>query len=340
MERTKESLEQELTIHRQNLYVLEEQKARYGLHVPLHILHGIEYEREAIERINGLLRTHGYAEEEDEVLRTAIELAMVGGRMSLDHSRAIVAIKDKQITTEADIAINKEIKQGIIDTFGDDHTIISEEDIEHKKHNPQEWLEMAQAKGFTWVIDPLDGTINYYYDVPLLCTAIGILKDRKPYIGVVYDPIKCELYYAREGEPAFIEYVDLGVKQTMHPAAETKLAEAVVMTHLTTNRQEREKMTSCLLDAIANEVRHIRMLGSGQLALTYVAHGRFHVFMNNYTYPWDQVAGVVIVRCAGGTVTDFNGGPWTLGSTSIIACNNEAIHDRLLALVTKFYPRN
>lgn len=335
MEETKQSLEQQLDIHRQNLNWLEEQRARHGLDAPLHILHGIEYEKQEIKRLTELLKANSYITEADVLLRMAIDLAIAGGRIVLDYYqrnlRQITDVSMKHITTEADERAEERIINGIRAKFGQEHAIIAEE--------KRGTTDTAKGKGITWVVDGLDGSINFHCGVPLFCTAIGILKDRKPYIGVIYEPVRRELYYAQEGDRAYLEHLDIGLKEEIRTSPIEELDEAVVMTHLTSRRTEREKMTySGLLDAIANATRHIRMLGSGQLALTYVARGRFQAFLNNYTYPWDQVAGKVILEAAGGKVTDFGGKEWTIESESILACNNERLHIGLFALIKGLYP--
>jgi myo-inositol-1(or 4)-monophosphatase len=264
------------------------------------------------------------------ILEMAMLAARAGGEVVRERFGKILTVvspaEKKSLTTDADIEAQKEIVSVISKEFPD-HLLIAEEG-KLKDYSP--------GSGYTWIIDPLDGSINFYHQVPLFCVAIGVLKDKKPHTGIIYNPIADELFWAQNGKGGF----DVrGKRQPLETSDETALAKSVIMTHLTSTKEQRVKVTeSGFLETIVSASRHVRMLGSGQLALAFVASGKFQVFLNNFTYPWDQLAGVVLVKAAGGVVTDFFGNEWTWDSPGILACNNEKIHSQMLELTRKHYP--
>lgn len=274
----------------------------------------------------------------EDILEFAKEVARIGANEAgnlYNQRREVEVLSEegvKNLTTEADRLANKTIITQVRSRYPD-HYIISEEggDIEGRPND----------KGFTWVIDAIDGTVNFFLKFPYFCTAIGILWNGEPCAGVIYDPIRRERFFARKGGAAYKEglWREGAEPIELRTSSEEQLTDAVVLTHLSSRRYAREKFTSSgLLDSIANAVRGIRALGSGQLALAYVAQGKFHAFINNSTYSWDQTAGLVIVESAGGVVTDFEGQPWDIESGSIIAGANQPLHDKLAAIVSAIYP--
>lgn len=273
----------------------------------------------------------------DEILEFAKEIARRGGGVAADYyygkENEVYSSKEvKNLTTKADQEANSKIVTAVKEAYPDHH-IIAEEGGSVKDY--------PSIEGYTWVIDAIDGTVNFFLGVPVFCTAIGILWQREPWAGVVYNPIEDELFFARKKGGAF--RVRSGKRQLRYDPIyvnpEEDLTKAVVMTHLSSRRHARERFTaSGLLDAIANAVRSIRAYGSGQLSLAYVAQGQFHAFINNSTHSWDQAAGLVIVQEAGGIVTDFRNEKWSIESESIIATANQSIHGKLAAIISAIYP--
>jgi len=336
------------SIHRDNIYTLREQRAQYGIGVPIELESELSHQEEELahceERIKTLRQelAQRFPPELGEILEFAKDIAKAGANVAGKYYRSseendILSEEGvKNLTTKADKEANDAIIQAIRSCYSKHH-IIAEEggDIEGYPND----------KGFTWVVDAIDGTVNFFLKVPLFCTAIGILWNGEPCAGVIYDPIRKEMFFAQRGHPAYKEKPEEKLwgeeewPKEIHTNFEEQLSRAVVLTHLSSRRHAREEFTSSgLLDAIANAVRSIRALGSGQLALAYVAQGQFHAFINNATFSWDQTAGLVIVESAGGVVTDFKGNGWSIESESIIAAANERIHDKLAAIVSALYP--
>ncbi len=285
----------------------------------------------------------------DQVLESAKMFALEGGRIAREYFRGkenkvFSAETVKNLTTEADSKADKKIVDAIKDKYPGHH-IISEEGSAIPKKSIQQHpaiQTIQKEEGYTWVIDAIDGTINFYHQMPIFCTAIGVLWNREPVAGVIYNPISREMFSARKAGGAYwekeIEAASLA-KESLHTSKEKRLSQSVVMTHLSSRRHARERLTtSGLLDALSNASRSIRAVGSGQLSLGHIAKGNFHAFVNNSTNSWDQVAGLVIVQEAGGVVTDFRGEPWTIDTESIIASANKEIHSQLTAIISAVYP--
>src|SRR5690606_24895400 len=190
--------------------------------------------------------------------------------------------------------------------------------------------------GRMWVIDPLDGTVNYANGIPFYCVSIGLVVDDRPAVGVIYDPARDDLYDAVADGPARLD----GVAVT----ASTKeaLSDYVVsLAVIGSGGLARERR-------IAPRIRIHRRMGSAALALAYVANGRFDAFVQNGGLsPWDVVAAGLIAERAGAVVTDVTGGPWwnptfRAPKTSVVAAppgQHGAILDLLGSLKTKVQTR-
>lgn len=178
---------------------------------------------------------------------------------------------------------------------------------------------------YTWVIDPIDGTINYYYGMSPFRIGIGLLEDGKPILTAIYNPIKSDLYFAEKGKGATLN----GKRITV--SSNYDLNNAVVMTHMSSKKEARMR-TILFLETIFKKVMHMRVFGSGLSALSYIANGKFDVFFNVNTNPWDILPGSLLVEEAGGVVTDIYGGKISIESNSILATNGK-VHNDMLKLL-------
>ncbi|MCS0497576.1 inositol monophosphatase [Ancylobacter sp. MQZ15Z-1] len=179
-----------------------------------------------------------------------------------------------------------------------------------------------------WIIDPLDGTTNFLHGIPLFAISVGLARDGVPIAGVIYNPIADELYVAEKGAGAFLN------ERRIRVAARTRLADAVVccgMPHMGrggTDQFGREYA------ALAPGVAGLRRTGSAATDLAWVAAGRFDGFWERNLSPWDMAAGIVLIREAGGYVSDLDDSDKMLAKGDIIA-GNETIRRDLLAALRK-----
>jgi myo-inositol-1(or 4)-monophosphatase len=169
--------------------------------------------------------------------------------------------------------------------------------------------------GWRWVVDPIDGTTNFIHGHPAFAVSIGLERDGRAVAGCVHAPAWRETFHAVEGEGAFLDGSPIRV------SAVDRLDDALLATGFPYNRRE-------IVDDLLRQVRAgvcaaqgIRRCGSAALDLCFVASGRLDGYWEQGLHPWDMAAGVLIVREAGGTVTDFDGSGFDLGSGRIVASN-------------------
>ncbi|MER9834222.1 inositol monophosphatase [Mesorhizobium sp. M0145] len=179
-----------------------------------------------------------------------------------------------------------------------------------------------------WIVDPLDGTTNFLHGIPLFAVSIALERQGQIVAGVVYNPAMDELYTAERGGGAFMN------DRRLRVAGRTKLVDAVIgcgMPHL--GRGQHGNFLIELRNVMA-EVSGVRRLGSASLDLAYVAAGRMDGFWETGLSAWDVAAGILLIREAGGFVSDFAGGQDVLNAGSLVA-GNELIQRALLKTVKR-----
>ncbi|EKE09857.1 MAG: hypothetical protein ACD_16C00100G0019 [uncultured bacterium] len=170
---------------------------------------------------------------------------------------------------------------------------------------------------YTWIIDPLDGTSNFLHGIPHFAISIGLQKGSEMIAGVIYDPIKDELFYAEKGGGAFLNDRRLRVSGRQH-MSEALFSTAIPFAmHDAKTRAEFQKSMDVVIPLVAG----LRRFGAASLDFAYVAAGRFDGYWERPLQPWDMAAGLVLVREAGGYVCDLQGGDDILGTGSILAAN-------------------
>jgi myo-inositol-1(or 4)-monophosphatase len=251
------------------------------------------------------------------VTQVAKQMALDAGQILKDGFHQIKSLSYKgksDIVTDVDLRANELIHSIIKQNFPG-HSILSEETGLEKHHSR-----------YVWIIDPLDGTINYYYGSPPFRVGVCLLEDKKPILTAIYNPVKDVLFFAKKGQGATANDVPIRVNTN------AELAKSIIMTHLSSKRDARVK-TITALDSIFSQVMHMRMFGSGLAAMSYVAEGKFDVFFNVQTNPWDILPGALLIEEAGGSVTDIQGNPITHNSTSVLATNGQ-VHAEMLRLLS------
>lgn len=177
-----------------------------------------------------------------------------------------------------------------------------------------------------WIVDPLDGTTNFLHGLSQFAVSIALERDRRPYAGVVYNPATDELFWAEKGEGAWLN------DRRMRVSARSDLSECLIACGLPfAGRPGRER---ALEEArtVLEKTAGVRRFGAAALDLAYVAAGRFDAFWERDLNSWDVAAGAVLVREAGGMISEIEGGDKYLTAGSILAANSE-IYDQAKALV-------
>ena len=181
-------------------------------------------------------------------------------------------------------------------------------------------------KTHTWIVDPLDGTSNFLHGLPHFSISIGLEREGAIVAGLIYNPITDELYTAERGKGAFLNDKRLRV------AGRKRLADAVVACGLPHYGRGDLELGRRELAAVQEKVAGLRRFGSAALDLAFIAAGRFDIYWERNLSPWDVAAGLILVREAGGFVSDINGTDAVMSNGHVVA-GNETMHRELLAIL-------
>ncbi len=189
----------------------------------------------------------------------------------------------------------------------------------------EEHPEGEGTSGRWWLVDPLDGTVNYIHGIPHVSVSIALCEDGAPLVGVVTDVFHDEEFSAAAGAGAWLNGSEIGVSRT-------ELSEAVVGTGFPYDRRERGGELGAIVGAVLSNVQGVRRMGSAALDLAWVATGRFDAFWEVGLHPWDVAAGILLVQEAGGTVTNLESTPSTPFDTAFYASNGVS-HQEFCGLI-------
>jgi myo-inositol-1(or 4)-monophosphatase len=182
-------------------------------------------------------------------------------------------------------------------------------------------------KSHRWIVDPLDGTTNFLHGIPLFSISIGLEREGQLVAGLIYNPILDEIYAAEKGKGAY-----LNDRRRLRVAARKTLADTVVVTGIPHRGRPGHARFIDEARTVMGEVAGIRRTGSASVDLAWTAAGRFDAYWEAGIQPWDMAAGIVIVREAGGIVTDLDGGDRMLEKGHIL-CANANVHKGMLGLL-------
>ena len=253
------------------------------------------------------------------MLKTTLINAVQAGAAQLKHFfNGEFKISNKEginnLVTEADHAAEKAIIEVIQKDFPD-HFILSEETGEIKTNSE-----------YKWIIDPIDGTVNFANGIPICCVSIGLEKDGEMIYGAVYNPIMDEFFFAQKGFGASLndKKISIGNKTTV---IKSNLVTGFPYSYLDSPNGPIQVFEKLIRAGVP-----VRRLGSAAIDLCWVAAGRFDGFYEHNLQAWDSAAGFLIVEEAGGRVTDFAGNRYSLYQPHIVATNGK-IHDELLGII-------
>jgi len=250
------------------------------------------------------------------LLNFAIQTARDAGRLLAERVGRITQISHKseiELLTEVDLASERLIIDRI-KTYYPRHSILAEESGE---------ISVAESSEWKWIIDPLDGTTNYAHSYPVFCVSIALEHNGAIELGVIYDPMRDEMFSAERGRGAALNDRRIQVSKI------NSLNQAMVCTGFPYDLAGRVEATRLMADFVVNG-QAVRRDGSAALDLAYVACGRFEGFWEIGLRPWDVAAGVLMVEEAGGRVTNFKGQPFDIYHPPILASNG-FVHEQMLA---------
>src|ERR1700739_4898386 len=253
------------------------------------------------------------------MLKATLVQAMEAGAGELRrffNNQFIITNKEgvNNLVTEADFASEKAI-MGVIKQSFPDHYILSEEAGEIKMDS-----------SYKWIVDPIDGTINFSNGIPICCVSIGIEKDGEMIMGAVYNPFMNEFFFAEKNKGATLNDSPIRVSEKTD-VLKSCLVTGFPYTYLDSENGPLEVFERFIRKGIA-----VRRLGSAAIDLCWVAAGRFDAFYEHRLHAWDSAAGFLIVKEAGGKITDFKGDYYSPYQPHILASNGK-IHEEMLDVI-------
>ncbi|TLV01134.1 inositol monophosphatase family protein [Dyadobacter luticola] len=177
-----------------------------------------------------------------------------------------------------------------------------------------------------WIIDPLDGTTNFIHGIPVYCVSVGLARGKELLAGVIHEPSLNEMFSAWQGGGAWLNGKQMKVSTVPH------LQDSLIATGFPYYKFEKQKRYMYILELLMQRTHGIRRMGAAAVDLAYVAAGRFDGFYEYNLNSWDMAAGVLLIKEAGGKVTDFNGGDNYLFGGDIIATAGKQ-HEELVSVI-------
>jgi myo-inositol-1(or 4)-monophosphatase len=182
-------------------------------------------------------------------------------------------------------------------------------------------------KSHRWIIDPIDGTTNFLHSIPHFAISIGLERDGEIIAGVIYDPIHDEMFHGEKGTGTFLN------ERRLRVSARRKMEEAVFATGIPFKGRPGHKEFLDSAAAVMANCAGIRRFGAASLDLAYVAAGRYDGYWESGIKPWDIAAGIIMVREAGGWISDYDGKNEMMSRGEVV-CGNDQLHQPLLKLVS------
>ena len=257
------------------------------------------------------------------MLNFAVSVAREAGGLLVDRLGRSLQVSNKgaiDLVTEADLASEKLIIERIRSHYPR-HAILAEESGDSQNNSDNSTAE------WKWIIDPLDGTTNFSHGYPCFCVSIGVEREGKLELGVVYDPMRNEMFAAERGQGAMLN------ERSIHVSAVDDLSQAMLCTGFPYDVRERPDFTRDFAN-FTMRAQAVRRDGSAALDLAYVACGRFDGFWEDGLNPWDVAAGVLLIEEAGGTVSNYQGERLDIYSPRVLASNG-LVHQSMMEVIRR-----
>lgn len=254
----------------------------------------------------------------DNFKTTALRAAVESGailRKNYGRVRSVGHKGEIDLITEVDLKSEQRIIKIIRKEFPD-HDILAEEGHGGDKDSE-----------YRWIIDPLDGTTNYAHAFPCFAVSIALEKRGEVILGIVYDPLREELFSAQKGKGSYLNKKRILVSKTK------RISDSLLATGFAYDVHESPENNLNHFSNFTLRAQGIRRAGAASIDLCYVACGRFDGFWEMKLKPWDTAAGSLIVKEAGGRVTDFKGNPFSIYSKEILASNGR-IHVEMVEVLS------
>lgn len=254
-------------------------------------------------------------------LETAMEIAREAGALLANYYERRPAYELKgefDLVTEADRNSEKLVVERLRAHFPS-HAIVAEEGGGVKN-----------SSEYTWYVDPLDGTTNFAHSFPMFNVTLGLARAGEVIAGVVYDPIRQEMFSAERGAGAYLN------SRRIRVSGAKKLADSLASTGFP-SRKRHANVNIHFYYQLAMATHGVRRTGSAAIDLAYVSCGRLDFFWEFGLNPWDMAAGTLLVEEAGGRVTDMNGGAHSVVASKNLLVDNGAVHDEVLEIFGEIF---
>ncbi|WP_054026474.1 inositol monophosphatase family protein [Bacillus sp. FJAT-28004] len=244
----------------------------------------------------------------------------LGNFASLD-----IKYSSHDLVTEIDKGSERLIKNLVMTHFPH-HSFLGEEGVEPGPEASTRALENIRDAEYLWIVDPIDGTTNFVHGFPFFCVSIALAHNGEVIVGVVYDPMKDELFVAEKGKGAYVH------GKRMQVSKEDTLRGSLVATGLPADHHYALPLNLKGIQAVAPQVRNLRIAGSAAMHMAYVAAGRLSGFWEIGLHSWDLAAGSLLVQESGGVVTSTVGKAYDLGVRNVVASNGFIQEELISAL--------
>ena len=249
---------------------------------------------------------------------TLFKAAIESGKILIENFGGSYGIESKDVVSNLVTEIDKRSEKKIIEEIKADfpsHNILSEE-----------IGAIETESDVKWIIDPIDGTINYAHSIPLCCASIGVEKKGDIVLGIVYNPFSGETFFAEKGNGATLN------EKKIFVSSENDVEKSLLVTGFPyTSSKNPTKQLEVFTKIVSSDIP-IRRLGSAALDICWTACGRFDGFWEYNLNPWDVAGGSLILTEAGGKLSDFSGKEYNIYEKEILATNG-LIHDRVLEII-------
>jgi myo-inositol-1(or 4)-monophosphatase len=254
-------------------------------------------------------------------LETAVDIAREAGALLANYFERRVAFELKgefDLVTEADRASETLVVERLRSHFPS-HSIVAEEGG-----------GTEQSSDYRWFVDPLDGTTNFAHGFPMFNVTLGLERGGELVAGVIYDPIRQEMFTAERGAGAYLN------NRRVHVSAARRLADSLSSTGFP-SRKRHHNINIHFYYQLAMASHGVRRTGSAALDLAYVACGRLDFFWEFGLKPWDMAAGILLVQEAGGRVSDMRGDPHCVTASEHLLAGNGLLHEEVLAIFQEIF---
>ncbi len=256
----------------------------------------------------------------NKIKETLYKAVYESGKILKSYFQKKFKIESKDVISNLVTEVDKKSEEKIINIIKSnfpDHNILSEE------------IGAVDAEEeIKWIIDPLDGTVNYAHSIPIFCISVGIEKDNEIFMGLVYNPISGEEFFAEKGKGAYLN------KKRIKVSKENNLQKSLLVTGFPYNTSKNPNNPAKVFSKFVNMDIPVRRIGSAALDLCWTACGRFDGFWEYSLNPWDTAAGYLILKESGGMITDFKGRNYSIYCKEILATNG-LIHKQMLRVINK-----